>query len=92
MGTLLIPNTLSILADAPHPDAARRFVDWVMRRETERALAFSRSAQIPAREGVEHPDTTRIPGVDFRVMEVDYGAIGRAIEARGNELSELFLR
>ena len=92
MGTLLIPNTLAVLADAPHPAAARRFVDWVMRREIEERLAFSRSAQIPVREGVPHPDHVRLPGADFRAMDVDYGAVGRTIEARGEELRELFVR
>ena len=92
MGTLLIPNTLAILADAPHATAARRFVDWVLRREIEQRLAFSRSAQIPVRAGVDHPDYVQLPGVDFRAMDVDYGAIGRAIEARGEELRELFVR
>ena len=92
MGTLLIPNTLAILADAPHPEAARRFVDWVLRREIEERLAFSRSAQIPVRDGVAHPEHVRLPNVDFRVMDVDYGAVGRAIEARGEELRELFVQ
>ena len=92
MGTLLIPNSLCILEDAPHPDAARRFVDWVLQREVERRLAFSRSAQIPVREGVEHPEHVRLPGADFRVMDVDYGAIGRGIEERGEELRQLFVR
>jgi len=44
--------------------------------------------------GVPHllAEHVRLPGVDFRVMEVDYGAIGRAIEARGVELRELFVQ
>lgn len=92
MGSLLIPNTLCILEAARHSENARTFVDWVLRRDVERRLAFSRSAQIPVREGVEHPDHVRLPGVDFRPMEVDYGAVGRAIEARGEELRQLFIR
>ncbi len=92
MGTFLIPNTLCILADAPHPDAARRFVDWVLRRETEQRLAASRSAQIPVRAGIPHPEHVRMPGADFRAMRADYGAIGRRIEERGEELRRLFVR
>lgn len=92
MGALLIPNTVCILADAPHPEAARQFVNWVLRPEIEKRLAFSRSAQIPVRGNVEHPDYVRIPGLDFRAMEIDYAAIGRALEARGEELRDLFVR
>lgn len=92
MGTLLIPNTVSILEKAPHPEAARRFVDWLLRREVERRLAFSRSAQIPVRSGVEHPDHVRLPGIDFKVMDVDYVELGRDMETRGEELRELFVQ
>ncbi len=92
MGALLIPNTVCILADAPHPDAARQFVNWVLRPEIEKRLAFSRSAQIPVRGNVEHPEYVRLPGLDFRAMEIDYADIGRALEARGEELRDLFVR
>ncbi|MEE8148328.1 MAG: extracellular solute-binding protein, partial [Longimicrobiales bacterium] len=56
LGTLLIPNTVCVIKDAPHPDAARRFVDWVLSREIEERLAFARSAQIPVRADVPRPD------------------------------------
>jgi iron(III) transport system substrate-binding protein len=91
VGTLLIPNSIAILAGAPHQDAARRFVDWVLRPETEAELALSDSAQIPVREAVPRPAHVRGPG-DFRVMQVDYRAVGREIGARADRFREVFLQ
>jgi iron(III) transport system substrate-binding protein len=90
VGTLLIPNTIEILAAAPHPDAARRFVDWVLRPEIEAELARSRSAQIPVRPDVPRPAGMKGPG-DFKVMPVDFRKVGAELEARDVELRKLFL-
>jgi iron(III) transport system substrate-binding protein len=88
LGALLIPNTVAVLAEAPHPEAARRLVDWLLRPEIEAELARSRSAQIPVREGVPRPAHV-LSG--FRPMAVDFRAVGARIEARSRELAELFL-
>ena len=91
LGTLLIPNTVMVLKDAPHPENARRFVDWVLDREIEARLAASRSAQIPVREDVPRPDHVGRIG-DFRAMSVEYAAVGKTIGARSTELGETFIR
>ncbi|MBL6722037.1 MAG: extracellular solute-binding protein [Planctomycetes bacterium] len=88
IGTLLIPNTVSILEGAPHRDAAERFVDWVLARKTEKRLAHARSAQIPVRPDVPRPDHVR---TDFAVMQVDYAAVGRSVAERTDALKVLFL-
>jgi iron(III) transport system substrate-binding protein len=90
VGTLLIPNTVAVLAAAPHAAAARRFVDWVLRPEIEAELARARSAQIPVRAGVPRPPGVKGPE-DFRVMQVDFARVGAEIDARTVELKELFL-
>lgn len=89
LGTLLIPNTVSIMRDAPHLDAAKRFVDWVLSRKLEERLAFSRSAQIPVRADVPRPEHVRS---DFAIMEVDYAVLGARIGERTRTLKDMFLR
>jgi iron(III) transport system substrate-binding protein len=89
-GTLLMPNTVSIVKGAPHLDSARRFVDWVLRPETERELAFSRSAQIPVRPGVPRPPNVIAPG-QFKALDVDYRRIGAELEKRSEHLKQLFV-
>jgi iron(III) transport system substrate-binding protein len=90
-GTLLIPNTIAVLASAPHPEAARRFVDWALRPEIEAELASSRSAQVPVRAGVPRPAHV-VDGRAFRAMDVDLNAVGARIEARIAQFQELFLK
>lgn len=71
MGTLFIPNTLAILKDCPHPEAARQLVDYLLRPETEAKLARGASAQIPLHPEakvdvrVETPQTVKAFQVDF---------------------------
>ena len=47
IGTLLLPNTLAIVRGAPHPRAARKLVDFLLRAQVEDRLAAGASAQIP---------------------------------------------
>jgi iron(III) transport system substrate-binding protein len=90
-GALLIPNTVAILAGAPHPETARQLVDFLLAPEVERELAFSRAAQIPLRAGVPRPPEVRLLD-GLRLMPVDWVRLGREISARERELRELFLR
>jgi iron(III) transport system substrate-binding protein len=91
VGTLLIPNTIGVLAEAPHPENARRFVDWALRPEIEAELAASRAAQVPVRDAVPRPANVADPRA-FKAMAVDLAAVGASIEARLAQFQELFLR
>lgn len=89
LGTMVIPNTVAILADAPHPKAARRLVDWILSEDVEAELAAGRSAQIPVRASVPHPATVRSLD-EFDVMKVDFTATGKEIGARLERFKEIF--
>jgi iron(III) transport system substrate-binding protein len=89
-GTLLMPNSIAIVNGAPHATAAQRFVDWVLRPETERLLAFSRSAQVPVRDSVSRPPNVISPG-QFKVLAVDYRQIGAQLERRSEALKQMFV-
>ena len=91
LGTLLIPNSIMLLKDAPHPENGKRFIDWVLRREIEQKLAESRSAQIPVRDDVPRPAYVGKIS-DFKVMKVDYAGLGKTIGTRTEQLSKTFLR
>lgn len=90
-GTLLIPNTVCMLKSAPHPKAAQRFIDWVLRPEVEAELAASRSAQIPVRAEVTRPEHV-LDATRFKAMSVDFNAVGAKIQQRTREFQELFLQ
>lgn len=71
LGTLFIPNTLCILKNAPHPENARKLIDFLLTPEVETKLASGPSAQIPlnskfaAETRVETPRTVKSMPVDF---------------------------
>lgn len=91
IGTLLIPNTVALVKGAPHPDEARALIDYLLSRKVESRLAFSESAQIPVREGIEKP--SHVPEISsIKVMDVDYGEVARHLEESTKFCQSLFIR
>jgi iron(III) transport system substrate-binding protein len=72
MGTLFMPNTVSIIKGGPHPEAARQLLEYLLSPEVETKLAEGPSVQIPlnpnadAKVRVETPRTVKAMQVDFR--------------------------
>jgi iron(III) transport system substrate-binding protein len=79
MGTLIVPNCAVLIEGAPHPEAARRFIDYLLRPETEQRLAESDAAQMPVRAGVPAPPGV-VPLAHLKPLPVDYVALGRKLE------------
>jgi iron(III) transport system substrate-binding protein len=79
MGTLFIPNTLAIIKGGPHPEQARKLIDFLLSPDIEARLAVGESAQIPL-----HPDTKATPRVEtphtVKAMPVDFDAAVRQWE------------
>jgi iron(III) transport system substrate-binding protein len=87
IGTLLIPNAAVLIANSPNPENGKRFIDYLLSAETERALADGDAAQIPLRPNVKGPSS--MPSLsDLRRMKVDYHALAIKLD----ELSRGFLR
>ncbi len=47
-----IPCSVAMVENAPHPDAARELIDFLVSAEVERALAASDSRNVPVRAGL----------------------------------------
>ncbi len=73
-GTVLIPNSVAMIAGCKHPDQAKRLIDFLLSAEVETALAEARSAQIPlGRDLAGHP--TPWDGlIDRRALPFDLDA------------------
>jgi iron(III) transport system substrate-binding protein len=56
----IIPNTCAIIKSGPHASAATRFVDWLLRPETEEMLRNGPSKQIPVRGLPKDPEGSAI--------------------------------
>jgi iron(III) transport system substrate-binding protein len=80
LGTLVMPTTVVLLRRAPHADAGRRLIDYLLSAEVERQMAES-AAHMPLREGVATPANVR-SAAGMRTMQVDYGRVSEQIEAQ----------
>jgi iron(III) transport system substrate-binding protein len=89
MGTLFIPNTLGIIKGCPHPQAARRLVDYVLSPEVEAELAAGLSAQVPLHSNVDVPSRLQIPK-GIRQMQVDFQKAANAWDATAKFLRDEF--
>ncbi|MGR9116099.1 MAG: extracellular solute-binding protein [Gammaproteobacteria bacterium] len=91
LGTLLIPNTVSMINGAPNAEAARQLIDFLLSEEVESLLAFSDSMQIPVREHVKKPDY--VPSLaTLHAMPVEYQAIADHMEQAFKFSRQLFSR
>ncbi len=83
IGTLFIPNTVSIIKGRPHPEAARQLLNYLLSPAVETKLAECPSAQIPlnpdvhAKVRVETPQTVKAMQVDFRAAAEKWDAAAK---------------
>lgn len=88
-GTLLIPNTLAVLKNCPHPRAARELGNFLLSEDIEGRLAMGPSGNIPVRPG--HPQASRAaPPKTTRYMEVDFAQAADQWEGAAETLRTIF--
>jgi iron(III) transport system substrate-binding protein len=87
LGTLFIPNTLAIIKGCPHPEQAKKLIDFLLSPGVEEKLALGPSAQIPlnpavkAELRVETPRTVKAMVVDFAAASRQWDAANQFIES-----------
>jgi len=91
MGALVIPNTVALIAGAPHPVTGRRLIEFLLSVEVEEMLARGPSRQIPVRAQVPVAEGGwRLDAI--RVMSVDWPQVLAVLEPTGQMMEELFGR
>jgi iron(III) transport system substrate-binding protein len=79
LGVPVMPNMVSLIANGPHPEEARRLIDYLLSSDVERQLAESEAVQIPVHAGV--PGPKNIPPISsFTPMTLDYGKAAARVE------------
>jgi iron(III) transport system substrate-binding protein len=79
-GTFIIPNTVAMINDAPHPSHAKTFIDYLLSPEIEEKLANTRAKQIPVRSSVPVPNG--VPSLSsIKAEEVNYEEIAKNLDA-----------
>jgi iron(III) transport system substrate-binding protein len=79
LGCFVVPNAVVLIKGAPHPEAGRKLIDYLLSPATEKKLAYSDAAQIPLHAGVETPP--HVPHLDdLKVMKVGYAAVAAKMQ------------
>jgi iron(III) transport system substrate-binding protein len=76
MGALLVPNTVGLVRGGPNPAGGKALVEYLLRPDTELALAALPSRQLPLHPGLEPqlPEKVR-PLARVKPMAVDYNRL-----------------
>lgn len=86
LGTLVMPTSVVLIRHAPHQEAGRRLIDYLLSADVERRMAES-AAHMPLREGVATPPHVR-SAASLHTTEVDFGRVSEQIEAQQGWLRE----
>ncbi|MCP3887707.1 MAG: extracellular solute-binding protein [Desulfobulbaceae bacterium] len=89
MGTFMIPNTVAMIKDCPHPEQAKILIDFLLSPEVESLLARSESANLPVRESVQHPGNIP-PMKALKVLQIDYKDVATYVPISDNFNRRLF--
>lgn len=79
IGCLIIPNAVVLIKGAKHPKNAKKMIDYLLSKSTEKKLAYADCAQIPLHSGVETPAEVRAIE-SLKVMEVSYGQVAEKMQ------------
>jgi iron(III) transport system substrate-binding protein len=86
-GTLVIPNALVLLANAPDPEQGKKFIDFLFRADIQKLLAISDAGRLQV--GPETSVREEIPSLNsIKSIEVDYDKL----VPESKELSQGFLK
>jgi iron(III) transport system substrate-binding protein len=89
-GTLIIPNTLGVVAGAPHLEEARQLVDYLLRPEMEKTLMDSGWSHLPLHTGIKI--TGCYENETVKGMELPIQKIYSQLDAVQKDLTEIFIQ
>lgn len=90
LGTLVVPNTVAMIAGAPHPDTAKVLIDYLLSKETEAELMKLGFSQVSTRDIANTGYC--LEQKEIRRMKVDFPAVYRQLAAVKQELAQIFVR
>jgi iron(III) transport system substrate-binding protein len=89
-GTLVIPGTVALISNAPHPTEAGKLIDFLLSREVERKLVASGWSQLPLR-----PDAAVgacFDSAKVKAMEVNLTDVYKMLGPAKRDMTEIFVR
>lgn len=90
MGSFIIPNTVSLVADSPHPEEGKKLIDYLLSREVEGKLVEMGWSHFPVRSDLTQPPCLNTEGI--HEMEIDYGKVYLELDRALSEMREIFVQ
>jgi len=91
LGTLLVPNTVSLVKSGPNPEGAKQLIEYLLSPAVEERLARGRSIQIPLNPAV--PAQEKLPAIgDINVMDVSFEEMAGQMETAARQMRELLVQ
>jgi iron(III) transport system substrate-binding protein len=87
-GTLWIPNSVALVRGAPHPEAARKLIDFIASEEIERRLFAGESRNVPVRPRLREELGATLPAE----ATIDYAAAAARLAASDDLVTEVLLK
>ena len=90
LGTLIVPNTVALIAAGPNPQQGQALVDYLLSLDVEDQLVQSGWSQFPLRPVKSSPQC--YADLNIQTMQVDLERVYLQTETAKEDLSEVFLR
>lgn len=90
LGTLIIPNTVGLVAGAPHLEQAKKFIDFLLRQEVEEAMILSGWSHISLRPVEVQPSC--LASAIVQGMQVTLNEVYAQLERTQSDLAQIFLQ
>lgn len=78
IGAFVVPNAVMLINHAPHPSVAKKLIDFLLSKKSEKMLAFADCAQIPLHKGVSVPKELKSLD-EIKIMQVNYTKIAQTM-------------
>jgi iron(III) transport system substrate-binding protein len=88
MGTVLFPNSVMMIKGAPHPEEAKKLIDFILTSKVEEQLAES-AMQIPLKANSSVPENIQ---KNIKQMDATYEQIYEKLNVSSEFIQEVFLR
>ncbi len=93
IGTLVIPNTVGLVAGGPNPEAGKKLVDYLLSQEAEAGMVESGWIQVALRPlPAETAAAACVDASDVRGMSVGLIDVAEFIERAKTDMAEIFVQ
>ena len=91
IGTLIIPNTVGLINNAPHKNEGKKLIDYLLSKEIEKRLSETKAIQMPIRPNIETPPN--VPELNkIKAMQITSEEIQEKLKVSTDFIKNIFIK